>query len=742
MKTTCDMKMKALLVLLLSTVFMGSGVAQETVFNVSGTVKDTSGRGIEGVVVNDGVNFTLTDKAGRWSLRTDTIVSKFISISTPSAYRLPEKDGIAAGFYAPVGKAIGAAGCDFVLEKRDKVEENFHYIAISDPQVRTQRDMERWRSEAMRDIRQTVDSLRKGREVVGIALGDLVFDNMPLYSDYIESVRNTGMTMFQCIGNHDFDKRWQDLHNMRLGTPVYGEMEYGRHFGPTDYSFNIGRAHIITMKNIDYAGGKMYQEHITDQQIAWLEKDLSYVPKGSLVILNMHAAGWNTVGGDGNIRNAGQLEKALEGYRVHVFCGHTHFYENIEVSENLYQHNIGAACGAWWTGWINRCGAPNGYLVVDVNGDDLRWHYKATGFPMSRQMTLYAPGEFSSQKNYAVANVWDYDSKCRVEWYQDGRAMGAMERFTDVDEGYNSRYTRRKSDSETAHLFRCKPQGEYKEIRVVFTNRFGEQYSDTIKPEIEVIAHRGGAGLYPENTIAAMLNAVNIGICDLEFDMHVTRDSVVVVSHDPYLKGYGEQYPLYANTYAELAKLTIGDKADKRFPGRKDVACHIPTVTALIDSVEAYCHRHNLPPVNYTIEIKSSSKKDGTLSPDYKTFADLCVRALASRSLGSRLLLQSFDVRTLKYVHERWPNIRLLYLVDKSVGSYDEAMGRLGFTPYAISPDFPMINADFVKKAHADGMRVIPYTVDREKDAVKMKEAGVDAIITNYPDRMTEWLDR
>ncbi len=742
MTTVGNMKIKALLALLLSTVFMGSGVAQETVFNVSGTVKDTSGRGIEGVVVNDGVNFTLTDKAGRWSLRTDTIVSKFISISTPSAYRLPEKDGIAAGFYTPVGKAVSAAGCDFVLEKRGKVEANFHYIAISDPQVRTQRDMERWRSEAMRDIRQTVDSLRKGREVVGIALGDLVFDNMPLYSDYIESVRNTGMTMFQCIGNHDFDKRWQDLHNMRLGTPVYGEMEYGRHFGPTDYSFNIGRAHIITMKNIDYAGGKMYQEHITDQQIAWLEKDLSYVPKGSLVILNMHAAGWNTVGGDGNIRNAGQLEKALEGYRVHVFCGHTHFYENIEVSENLYQHNIGAACGAWWTGWINRCGAPNGYLVVDVNGDDLRWHYKATGFPMSRQMTLYAPGEFSSQKDYVVANVWDYDSKCRVEWYQDGRAMGAMERFTDVDEGYNSRYTRRKSDSETAHLFRCKPQGEYKEIRVVFTNRFGEQYSDTIKPEIEVIAHRGGAGLYPENTIEAMLNAVNIGIRDLEFDMHVTRDSVVVVSHDPYLKGYGEQYPLYANTYDALAKLTIGDKADKRFPGRKDVACHIPTVTALIDSVEAYCHRHNLPPVNYTIEIKSSSRKDDTLSPDYKTFADLCVRALASRSLGSRLLLQSFDVRTLKYVHERWPNIRLLYLVDKSTGSYDEAMSRLGFTPYAISPDFPMINADFVKKAHADGMRVIPYTVDREKDAVKMKEAGVDAIITNYPDRMTEWLDR
>lgn len=454
----------------------------------------------------------------------------------------------------------------------------------------------------------------------------------------------------------------------------------------------------------------------------------------------MHAAGWNKEGGDGNIRNARQLEKALEGYRVHVFCGHTHFYQNVEVSENLYQHNIGAACGAWWTGWINRCGAPNGYLVVDVNGDDLRWHYKATGYPMSHQLKVYARGEFASQKDYVVANVWDYDSKCKVEWYQDGRLMGAMERFTDVDEGYDSRYPTRRSDSETPHLFRCRPEGDYKEIRVVLTNRFGEQYSAVTKRGIEVIAHRGGAGLYPENTIEAMLNAVKIGVRDLEFDLHLTKDSIAVVSHDPYLKGYGEQYPIFANTYAELAKLTIGDKADKRFPGRKNVACHIPTATALIDSVEAYCHRHNLPPVNYTIEIKSSPKKDGTLSPDYKTFADRCVRTLASRSLGSRLLLQSFDVRTLKYVHEKYPNVRLLYLVDKSVGGYDEAMRRLGFTPYAISPDFPMIDADFVSRAKADGMRVIPYTVDSEKEALRMKEAGVDAIITNYPDRMAGWL--
>ena len=94
--------------------------------------------------------------------------------------------------------------------------------------------MRRWLGETMPDIRHTVDSLKRRREVVGIALGDIVFDNMPLFDDYRQSVRNTGMTLYHCIGNHDFDKRWQELHNMRLGTPVYAEMEYNKRFGPTD----------------------------------------------------------------------------------------------------------------------------------------------------------------------------------------------------------------------------------------------------------------------------------------------------------------------------------------------------------------------------------------------------------------------------------------------------------------------------------------------------------------------------
>lgn len=455
--------------------------AQTAVFGFGGKVVDQAGKGIAGVVVNDGMNFTQTDAQGAWSLQTDTTRSKFVAISTPAAYELPQQDGLAGGHYVSVRTLALAGGRhDFVLQKRRKVSDRFCFIPVSDPQVRNEREVKRWRQETVPDLVQVIDSLKQSREVVGMTLGDLVFDNMSLYDVYKASLKNTGAIFFQCIGNHDFDKQYQDLHNMAVGTPVYGEMVYHRYFGPTDYSFNIGRAHVVTMKSLNYVGNKQYIEALTGDQIAWLEKDLSYVPKGSLVLLNMHAAAWNRVGKDGNIRNAARLQAALEGYNVHVFCGHTHFFQNVEVAAGLYQHNIGAACGAWWAGWVNQCGAPNGYLVVDVDGDRLKWHYKATRRDFAYQFRLYNKGEFRSQAPFVVANVWDWDDTCRIVWYQDGKPMGEMEQFVGADEERAAQLKNPATAVQTAHLFRALPADGARQVKVEWTNRFGEVYTQTI----------------------------------------------------------------------------------------------------------------------------------------------------------------------------------------------------------------------------------------------------------------------
>lgn len=456
-------------------------VAQNSVCKIVGKVQDTMGKGIAGVVVNDGVHFTKTDIQGDWSLHLDTMVSKFVSLSVPADCVLPQTDGLADGFYVSVREAVRKGRHDFVLEKRPKTGDSFHYIAISDPQIANEHDMYRWKTETVPDLCETVDSLKQeGGEVIGTTLGDLVFDNMNMWNEYKSSMKDMGMTVFQCIGNHDFNRQYQDLHNMETGASCYAEQLYNHYFGPTDYSYNVGKVHVVTMKDINYVGNKHFMESLTGAQLAWLKKDLSYVPKGSTVFLNFHAAAWNRVYPRGNIRNAAQLKEILEPYKVHVFCGHTHFYQNVEVFPMLYQHNIGAACGAWWGGWINRCGAPNGYLVVKVDGDNLSWHYKGTRRSPYYQFRVYKKGEFKSQSSFVVANVWDWDDACRIVWYQDGKLMGNMEQFVDADEAFASSLANRASAVPTAHLFRAMPKDGAKVIRIVWTNRFGESYEQSV----------------------------------------------------------------------------------------------------------------------------------------------------------------------------------------------------------------------------------------------------------------------
>ena len=155
-------------------------------------------------------------------------------------------------------------------------------------------------------------------------------------------------------------------------------------------------------------------------------------------------------------------------------------FQNVEVASNLYQHNIGAACGAWWAGWVNQCGAPNGYLVVDVDGDRLKWHYKATRRDFSYQFRLYNKGEFQSQVPFVVANVWDWDDACRIVWYQDGKPMGEMEQFVGADEERASQLKDRSAAVQTPHLFRALPADGARQVKVEWTNRFGETYTQTI----------------------------------------------------------------------------------------------------------------------------------------------------------------------------------------------------------------------------------------------------------------------
>ncbi|GAT63061.1 calcineurin-like phosphoesterase [Paludibacter jiangxiensis] len=448
---------------------------------VKGIVADEAGKPVAGVVVNDGFHFTTTDAAGVYYLPSDLIRSKYVSVSVPAAYRIHASKGVADGYYARLSGGQATNRCDFVLQTRPDRLSAFEYVAMSDPQVRNYTQLDRFQKETVPDLKKTFAQLGN-REVYVMTLGDNVWDAMDLFPAYKSAIGSLGVPVFSTIGNHDFNLAYNSLQNSEDPSKPFAEEIYEATFGPVAYSFDLGKIHVVTISDIDYFQDKKYKERVPQDQLEWLKNDLSYVKPGTTVFLNMHAPVLNrTFNGSGNIKNPAELLDILKNYNVHIFTGHTHFYENEEAAPSIYEHNIGAACGAWWVGEVNRCGAPNGYLVVDVNGDSVTWHYKATGQDLSYQFRVYKPGDFQMQPEYLVANVWDWDPAWKVQYYENGELRGAMEQFADEDQAFIDMKKGKPEGYKTAHLFRIKPTKGVKYIKIEVVNRFGEVYDKNIK---------------------------------------------------------------------------------------------------------------------------------------------------------------------------------------------------------------------------------------------------------------------
>ena len=265
------------------------------------------------------------------------------------------------------------------------------------------------------------------------------------------------------------------------------------------------------------------------------------------------------------------------------------------------------------------------------------------------------------------------------------------------------------------------------------------------KPVIDVQAHRGGAGLMPENTIAAMKNALDLDVNTLEFDLHLSSDGQVVVSHDSYFHPRYSTRPdgtligeedekeyLYTMPYDSIAKYDVGQRFVDRWPGQVKMEAVKPLASELIDFAEGYAKK----PVNYNIEIKSwPGEGEGTLWPEYHVFCDTCVPMLLSKSLGKRLIVQCFDTRALNYMHTKWTELTLSYLTeDYDGGDIEQLLKNLDFTPQWWSPESSVVTPENVAWCHEHGIGVVPWTVDDPAEMRRLVDCGVEAIISNYPD--------
>jgi glycerophosphoryl diester phosphodiesterase len=272
--------------------------------------------------------------------------------------------------------------------------------------------------------------------------------------------------------------------------------------------------------------------------------------------------------------------------------------------------------------------------------------------------------------------------------------------------------------------------------------------NSTVK-EFDKEGHRGCRGLMPENTIPAMLRAIDLGVTTLEMDALITKDRKVIISHDPYFNAEISTKPdgIYVNRneeknfvifnmdYATTQSFDVGMKPYPHFPRQQKIPVHKPLLSELIDSVEAYCIVHKISAPFYNIETKCLPSTDNIYHPPPAEFVDLLMEVILSKNILPRTIIQSFDPRTLILVHQKYPATKTSLLIEGfDKRALDQQINSLGYTPEIYSPEYTLVSDSLIKKCHALGMKVIPWTVNDAAGIKKLKDMKADGVISDYPD--------
>ena len=287
----------------------------------------------------------------------------------------------------------------------------------------------------------------------------------------------------------------------------------------------------------------------------------------------------------------------------------------------------------------------------------------------------------------------------------------------------------------------------------------------------DIEAHRGGRALFPENTLVSFANALSIGVNTLELDIGVTRDGVIVVSHERSLnpdlaRGADGKYvaapgsPFVQLSLEDVKKYDVGQirpgsSYAAQFPDQHAVpGTKIPTLKEVFDLVRKSGDGN----VRLNIETKIDPDHPEE-SPDPERFVTLLLDLARGEKFSDRVMVQSFDWRTLQLVQKLAPTIPAVYLTVQAgkspTVSLDKASAwTAGFDPAehgrsiprtikeaggAIwSPHFGDVTPALIAESHSLGLQVVVWTVNKEADMARLIEMGVDGIISDHPDLLRQ----
>lgn len=416
-----------------------------------------SGPGLAGVAVSNGVDIVRTDAQGRY--RIDAAPGGQVFVVKPAGYRfVAGADGLPAFWrrVPPLDADGGAFDFGLVEEGRERTaagSEPLQVLLFTDTQVKNERDIDYY----LRDIIEPIAGSAGGRHpaVFGTTLGDLVDDQMHLYPALNAVTAKLGVPWFHVPGNHDVDPgSTGDAGSLATWSGIYG---------PDTYAVEEAGAAFVFLDDVVVQPGQGpgYIGGLREDQFRFLGNYLAQLPRERLLVLGMHIPVFDT-GGRQTFRaedRARLFALLRERPRVLLLSGHSHVQQHYwhaardgwQGAAPLHEYNLGAACGAFWSGAPDAAGipdasmadgTPNGHATLTLDGTGgyaLAWHPArppADDPAFTSSMALHAPKVLRRGAYPAwgvFANVFMGDADSRVEYRIDGGEWKPMRRVERAD---------------------------------------------------------------------------------------------------------------------------------------------------------------------------------------------------------------------------------------------------------------------------------------------------------------------
>lgn len=289
--------------------------------------------------------------------------------------------------------------------------------------------------------------------------------------------------------------------------------------------------------------------------------------------------------------------------------------------------------------------------------------------------------------------------------------------------------------------------------KVVDGSEPGKTSSVSTMNEFDKEGHRGCRGLMPENTIPALIHALGLGVNTLEIDVVITKDRQVILSHEPFFnheistKPDGsfieekdeKNYNIFEMMYEDVKKFDVGMKPHPRFPQQEKIKAIKPLLSDVFKAAKEDMMTRRRPFPYFNIETKTTSATDNKFHPAPGEFVELLMQVIKDNQMEDHVIIQSFDIRTLKYLHEKYPHIITALLIEENEGNgISDKIKAMGFMPDILSPHYSLITKELLDEWHSNNRKVIPWTVNDIPTMEKLKTMKVDGIITDYPNLFNE----